>query len=106
MDAATQAALLPKATSVVNINYVPTDPANQPEPLLTLSTWSQADWDAALAEGGPPPGQLVGTYADGMVLVATTPQSSPYAQGTADQVAFDQLYADLDLTTLLAAPAS
>jgi hypothetical protein len=102
MPAADRTALMPMATSATQFLYTPTDPANTPEPLLTLSTFTSADWDAMSAEEGPPVGTKVGEFGDGMVLVATTPQSSPYTQGTADQVAFDALYADLDLGTLMA----
>lgn len=92
--------------SMTQFMYQPIDTTLKPEPILTLSTFAAADWEALMAEGGAPIGVAVGTFGEGMVLVATTPQSSPYEQGTADQVAFDTLYQDLDTSTLMPTDAT
>jgi hypothetical protein len=96
------AVLSPKAQTMTQFLYQPIDPTLKPEPILTLSTFTAADWAAVVAEGGPPIGTEVGSYGEGTVLVATTPQSNPYEMGTADQVAFDTLFQDLNTATLMA----
>lgn len=86
----------PKAQTATRFMYTPTDPSNQPSPLLVIYTISRADWTAMSAEPGPPIGTMVGQSGD-TVFVASTPQSNPYDSSTPDGQAFDAMYISLNL---------
>lgn len=70
--------------------YLPADTTIRPQALMVLAVYDSAAWRAALAEGGPPPGDSVASNA-GRVFVIGLPQSNPFAAGTPDAVVFEVL---------------
>ena len=70
--------------------YLPSDTTIRPQALMVLAVYDSAAWRAALAEGGPPPGDSVASRA-GRVYVIGLPQSNPFAAGTPDAVVFEVL---------------
>jgi hypothetical protein len=100
------AILGPKAKSMTRLLHTPADARLEPQALLTLSTYTAADWGTVSKEEGPPVGAMAGVYGDNMVLVATTPQDTPYPPGTADAADFEALYQALDLGQLNARAAT
>lgn len=85
----------PLAQNVTQFLYTPVDPANARAYILTIYTFTEDDWATVSAEAGPPLGDVV-LEKDGLVYVAATPQSNPYADGTEDADTFNTLVNSLD----------
>lgn len=84
------------ALGATEFRFTPSDPGANAMPLVTLISYTPEGWAEMSAQGGPPVGTQVADCGD-IVVVASTPQSNPYA-GTEDGERFDALYADLDLS--------
>lgn len=74
----------------LNLVYLPSDSTIRPQTLLVVATYDSAAWRAALAEGGPPPGDSVAARG-GLVYVIGLPQSNPFQPRSADAILFDLL---------------
>lgn len=81
----------PAAEYVVEWVMVPSNPAYHEQALLTIAVYPTDAWNQIVAQGGPPPGTVIGRNAS-YVYVISTPQSNPYPEGTVDAARFDQLY--------------
>jgi hypothetical protein len=79
-----------RARRVVYFKYLPRDTKARAEILFALYLYRRADWDSVAAEPGPPQGDLVAEK-DSLALIASLPQSNPFAPGSADAAAFDSL---------------
>ncbi len=83
------------ALSVVRFLFMPDDAARTPMPLVSLVALTETGLAALESQGGPPPGIVVQTCGD-TVILATTPSGNPYG-ATADGRRFEQLYLALNL---------
>ncbi|USG68271.1 hypothetical protein NDK47_13725 [Brevibacillus ruminantium] len=88
--------ILPSAKHVMKFEYTTKD-GKDAETLLMLSVFAKNDWTRLASEQGTPVGSEI-TEANGMVYVATTPQSNPFDLQSEDGKLFDQLYGDLNVT--------
>lgn len=87
-------ALHPLAQNVTRFVYTPVDSAYNPQAVLTIYTFTTEDWATIDTDLGPPVGSEVAT-GDGVVYVASTPQSNPYPEGTQDATNFNAMAADI-----------
>lgn len=84
------------ALGATEFRFTPSDASANAMPLVTLITYTPEGWSEMSAQSGPPVGTQIADCGD-TVVVASTPQSNPYA-GTEDGERFDALYTDLDLS--------
>ncbi|MED4780111.1 hypothetical protein [Brevibacillus choshinensis] len=87
--------ILPSAKHVVQFDYTAKD-GKDAETLLMISVFSKNDWTRLSSEEGPPVGTAI-AESNGMVYVATSPQSNPFDSQSEDGKLFDQLYGELNI---------
>ncbi|MGZ9585887.1 hypothetical protein [Paenibacillus marinisediminis] len=87
--------MFPSAKHVVRFDYTTKDKKDS-QTLMTISVFAQNDWNKLSDDDKSQIGGII-AEANGMVYVATGPQSNPFDSASADGKKFDQLYKDLNL---------
>jgi hypothetical protein len=66
----------------------------RPEPVLTVLVFDSRDWRSLARKGEPLPGSVLGSRG-GRTWVAVLPGENPYAAGSSDRKAFEEMRVDL-----------
>jgi len=83
----------PKAIGAVRFRFMRSG-GGRPEPVLTVLVFKAPDWRALAREGKPLPGSVLANRG-GRTWVAVLPDENPYAAGTSDRKAFEEMRVDL-----------
>ncbi|MFN2387019.1 MAG: serine hydrolase domain-containing protein [Thermoanaerobaculia bacterium] len=83
----------PKAVGAARFRFMRSG-EGRPEPILTVLVFESRDWRALAREGKALPGSVLANRG-GRTWVAVLPKDNPYAAGSPDQKAFDEMRVDL-----------
>lgn len=84
-------ARVPGALSIAEVQFQPADFAQRPEVLLRIHVFPDSAWERLQHDGGAALGGEI-ARARGRVYLAATPQSNPYARGSADANLFAAMH--------------